>query len=143
MAPCFTHLLLTYFSLTSLPLSLPSYLCPSLPPSHPPSLPLSLPHCSPQITAASEKLTKLHGSPSISSQEEKASPVTSASSAMMPTASSDVLEAQRKRFEELKVSVLCSNLKCLHVCICTCTMFVHVYTHKFFESYRHCCVVYI
>jgi hypothetical protein len=57
---------------------------------------------SPQIMAASEKLAKLHGSPSVFSQEEKSSPVTSASSGSMPTASSDVLEAQRRRFEELK-----------------------------------------
>lgn len=56
---------------------------------------------SPQIRAASEKLAKLHASPSVSSQDDKPSSV-STSSDMMPTASSDVLEVQRKRFEELK-----------------------------------------
>jgi hypothetical protein len=58
---------------------------------------------SPQIKAASEKLAKLHPSPSSSSsQDDKSSAAPSATSGVMPTASSDILEAQRKRFEELK-----------------------------------------
>ncbi|CAI7999856.1 Clathrin coat assembly protein AP180, partial [Geodia barretti] len=62
---------------------------------------------SPQIKAASEKLAQLHSSPSSSSpsHNDKTSPsagATSTGDVAMPTASSDVLEAQRKRFEELK-----------------------------------------
>jgi hypothetical protein len=61
---------------------------------------------SPQIKAASEKLAQLHNSPSSSSHDDdKTSPsagATSTGDVVMPTASSDVLDAQRKRFEELK-----------------------------------------
>lgn len=60
---------------------------------------------SPQIKAASEKLAKLHSSPSVTSQDDKTSSVTMATTSEMPPASADVLEAQRKRFEELKVSL--------------------------------------
>lgn len=59
---------------------------------------------SPQIKLASEKLAKLHTSSSsaTASQDDKTSASATSASVAMPTASSDILEAQRKRFEELK-----------------------------------------
>lgn len=57
---------------------------------------------SPSIRAASEKLAALK------STEKKVEPTVKTSdlsSQILPSASSEVLEAQRKRFEELKVSL--------------------------------------
>ena len=94
------HMYIHVYIYTFLP-SIPLFFFPSL-------LPTTSLSLSPQIKAASEKLAQLHTSTlaSSSSQEDKSSSsfANAASPSGMPTASSDVLEAQRKRFEELKVS---------------------------------------
>ncbi len=59
---------------------------------------------SPAIKAASEKLAKLREQP-VERDLSPSTPPTSPGDTGMPSASPDVLEAQRKRFEELKVSV--------------------------------------
>ena len=60
---------------------------------------------SPSIRAASEKLAALK-----SAEKKSVSPAAKAgspSSQTIPSASTEVLEAQRKRFEDLKVSQFC------------------------------------
>ncbi len=56
--------------------------------------------CSPSIRAASEKLAALRKT----EKKPDPQPVTPTSPQALPSASDEVLEAQRKRFEELKVS---------------------------------------
>ena len=64
--------------------------------------PLSFPLSSPQIQAASEKLTELKNK---STSSGRSTPTASTASPLnLPSASDDVLVAQKKRFEELKVS---------------------------------------
>jgi len=58
--------------------------------------------CSPVIKAASEKLAALKSSSASSPSTASEKPQSSASPGL-PSASEEVLEAQRKRFEELKV----------------------------------------
>ena len=63
--------------------------------------------CSPVIKAASEKLSALSGVEPKKPQglAKKSSPSNSAVVSGLPSASDEVLEAQKKRFEELKVHV--------------------------------------
>lgn len=58
---------------------------------------------SPAIRAASEKLAKLREK-QLEEEPSPLTPPTSPENSGMPSASPDILEAQRKRFEELKVS---------------------------------------
>ena len=85
---------------------------------------LSVSMSSPQIRAASEKLTQLSkNAAAANSTSEKASPATvgngfaNSFSSSIPSASEEVLALQKKRFEELKVrqwndgiiSILCTS----------------------------------
>ena len=71
---------------------------------------------SPVIKAASEKLSALSGvepkKPALSKKQSSGSGIVSG----LPSASDEVLEAQKKRFEELKVHCTCATYRCTCKC---------------------------
>ena len=84
-----------------------------------------IPISSPQIKAASEKLHELKTKSPINNNNVRTSSPSLNTSPVgnMPSGNQDVLGAQRKRFDELKVSILCVYM---YVCMYVC-MYLHMY----------------